>query len=152
MRFTIVAAAALLGAAIAAPAPQSNPGPRESISIQNFEAINKEQNGPVTSVYFELVSTRAAGVAAFVCRAEAAEGLKSSDILDCSEGPSPDGAYTFTLVSTAGSTFNLKVYHQTAPGAGLWGVVSVEGQCSIESDDSDVLTCRKDQTPGELQV
>ncbi|TLD09464.1 hypothetical protein PspLS_12012 [Pyricularia sp. CBS 133598] len=151
MRFTVAATAALLGAAIAAPAPQRNPDPRETISIQNFEAINKNQNndGPVTSVYFEIFSHREAGVAAFVCKAEAAEGLNNSDIFDCYKGPLPNDAYAFKLVSTADNTFNLKIYHQTAPAFGLLGDVSVEGQCSAESG---VSTCRKDQTVAELHV
>ncbi|TLS26231.1 hypothetical protein PpBr36_05042 [Pyricularia pennisetigena] len=148
MRFSIAATAALFGAAIAAPAPQTNPDPRETILLQKFEAV-KSSDGPVTSIYFHIISHREVGVAAFVCKGEDAEGLKPDTTIDCAKGPSENDAYRFRVKSVSDDVFTLTVFHQTAPAFGFWGDINVAGACSVESG---VSKCKNDETSGELHV
>ena len=149
MRFSIAATAALFGAVLAAPAPQANPDPRETITVQKFKAVNKNlsNDGPVTSISFQIISHREAGVAAFVCEASNPEGL-GSDIVNCNGGWDND-AYRFQLRSHKDNVFNLTVYHQTAPAFGFWGNFFVPALCLIENG---ATTCVKDQTKAELHV
>ena len=148
MRFFVAAAtAALFGTVFAAPALTPNPDPRETVVLEDFKAV-QSVGGPVTEISFKLFSHREVGVLGFVCKGANVAGL-GTETYNCNNKEEND-AYRFSLRSNKESTFNMTVFHQTAPAFGFWGHVNVVASCSA---DDKVSTCTKpEEFNAELHV
>ncbi|TLD19041.1 hypothetical protein PspLS_09974 [Pyricularia sp. CBS 133598] len=139
MRFTIAATAALFGAAIAAPA--ADPNPKETILLSRFKAFHQLVEGPVNEVSFVISTHKEVGVAAYVCSAvddKAPLALRPTTY-NCNGGVPERDIYRFQVneVDTAANTYNMTIYHQTAPAYGLWGEVKLNTTCRPEGVRSE---------------
>ncbi|KAH9434814.1 hypothetical protein MCOR02_003778 [Pyricularia oryzae] len=145
MRFSIAAAATLFGAAIAAPAPQASPAPapnpKETVLLSKFKAFHQLVEGPVNEVSFVISTHKEVGVAAYVCSAvsqQAPLALKPTTF-NCAGGVPEKDIYRFQVneVDTAANTYNMTIYHQTAPAYGLWGEIKLDTTCRPEGVRSE---------------
>ncbi|KAK8041620.1 hypothetical protein PG994_014627 [Apiospora phragmitis] len=143
MQFTFAVTAALFGAALAAPAPQSNQT-KESVQITDFHArknhLQGTLNGPVDSIDFKIIASEEAGTKGFVCTASAAEGedkLKMKPNAYNCKGGDDNHHYAFELVSVGDdNVMTLQIIHQTAPAFGFWGNVDVPTYCHAGGDET----------------
>ncbi|KAK8101984.1 hypothetical protein PG999_012358 [Apiospora kogelbergensis] len=136
MQFTFVAAAALFGAAMAAPAPQANEI-HESLTITKFSArktdLKGTLDGPVSHIDFQLIKSVEEGTMAFLCTADAAEGetgIKTGNNSYRCNGGTDNKNYAFSLKAVKDqSTFQLLMIHQTAPAFGYQANVEIPTYC-----------------------
>ncbi|KLU86866.1 hypothetical protein MAPG_05874 [Magnaporthiopsis poae ATCC 64411] len=149
MRFATAAAAALFGAALAAPAPNPDTppkfDPREKIILQDFQATISGGDKNVTSIKFNILAKRDTGDKTFTCSGSGYEKLTGPDYPYCQGGGPRYDRFSFRLRShPVNKQFDLVVFHQTADAFGSWGYVTVNACCDAKN------VCLKDQTEGEL--
>ncbi|KAK3290184.1 uncharacterized protein B0H64DRAFT_64527 [Chaetomium fimeti] len=147
MRFAFAATAALFGSVLAAPAPQvEEPEIKETVSIQDFYArkshlVDGTLDGPVDSVTFNIVASRAEGTIAVVCTAKAAEGEDSikfkPESYNCDGVKETVDQYRFEVAEISEqNVYTIMVIHQTAPAFGFWGNTEVPTHCRAGGNES----------------
>ena len=146
MRFSVAAAAALFGAALAAPADKPKFDPREQIVLRDFEAaISPSGDKNVTSIKFNILAKRDTGDKTFVCSGTTDTMYGPHYPTTNCEGGWRNDAFRFSLRShPVKGQFDLTVFHQTADAFGSWGDVTVKACCDAKN------VCLKDETKAEL--